>query len=251
MQGLLFYIPYFLWESYEGQKLRKLVQGLQEESPLLKLSPQIRDNIQLLADFITTSWSNKPLYCRFYFLCVVLSFLHVCFQLWFINYFLNGIFMNYGFDGIYKVLTAEGYDDEFQGWQSIFPRMTKCNFFKYGPSGTLQTKDALCVLALNNISEKVFLILWLWLLILALVTTIYLSWLIILMAVPQFRLCYFFMPKNNLGLKRIMAKADFEDWFLLHLLYKNLDEILLNELVYCLELNLISSRCITPTIQHE
>ena len=31
----------------------------------------------------------------------------------------------------------------------IFPRVTKCSFFKYGPSGTIQTHDAICVLPVH------------------------------------------------------------------------------------------------------
>ena len=32
----------------------------------------------------------------------------------------------------------------------IFPRVTKCSFFKYGPSGTIQTHDAICVLPVHT-----------------------------------------------------------------------------------------------------
>ena len=35
----------------------------------------------------------------------------------------------------------------------IFPRMTKCTFNKFGPGGTLQRRDALCVLPVNIINE--------------------------------------------------------------------------------------------------
>jgi hypothetical protein len=37
----------------------------------------------------------------------------------------------------------------------VFPRLTKCTFYNYGSSGTIQAHDALCVLALNIINEKV------------------------------------------------------------------------------------------------
>ena len=33
----------------------------------------------------------------------------------------------------------------------IFPRVTKCSFFKYGPSGTIQTHDAICVLPVHTV----------------------------------------------------------------------------------------------------
>ena len=37
----------------------------------------------------------------------------------------------------------------------VFPKVTKCTFFKYGTSGTIESRDGLCILALNVINEKV------------------------------------------------------------------------------------------------
>lgn len=37
----------------------------------------------------------------------------------------------------------------------VFPRMTKCHFHKFGPSGTLERHDAFCLLPLNILNEKV------------------------------------------------------------------------------------------------
>ena len=37
----------------------------------------------------------------------------------------------------------------------VFPRVTKCDWHHYGPSGSIQKVDALCVLAVNIINEKV------------------------------------------------------------------------------------------------
>ena len=37
----------------------------------------------------------------------------------------------------------------------LFPKMSKCNIQIYGPSGTLQRFDALCVLPLNILHDKV------------------------------------------------------------------------------------------------
>ena len=38
----------------------------------------------------------------------------------------------------------------------LFPKMTKCTMFTYGPSGTAQNHDGLCVMPVNVINEKVF-----------------------------------------------------------------------------------------------
>lgn len=55
-------------------------------------------------------------------------------------------FINVQYDLVYK----------FTGWQSLLMfRMTKCMFQKFGPSGTIEKLDALCVLGMNIINEKV------------------------------------------------------------------------------------------------
>jgi hypothetical protein len=42
----------------------------------------------------------------------------------------------------------------------IFPKMTKCTFSRYGPSGGGEKIDALCVVPLNVLNEKIFFVLW-------------------------------------------------------------------------------------------
>ena len=36
----------------------------------------------------------------------------------------------------------------------VFPKMTKCTLNTYGPSGTVQNHDALCVMTVNVLNEK-------------------------------------------------------------------------------------------------
>ena len=38
----------------------------------------------------------------------------------------------------------------------VFPQVTKCSFFKYGSSDTLQTHDSICVLSINIMNEKIY-----------------------------------------------------------------------------------------------
>jgi hypothetical protein len=44
----------------------------------------------------------------------------------------------------------------------VFPEVTKCTFRKRGPSGTFHHHDALCVMALNIATEKIYIFLWFW-----------------------------------------------------------------------------------------
>lgn len=70
---------------------------------------------------------------------------------------------------------------------AIFPRMTKCTFHKYGASGSLQKHDALCVLALNILNEKIYIFLWFWLIVLAVMSGIVLLYSSALVVLPSVR----------------------------------------------------------------
>ena len=63
-------------------------------------------------------------------------------------------------------------EDRIDPMSRIFPKMTKCIFHKYGGSGTIQRFDALCVLSMNILNEKIYIFLWFWLIILAVITAI-------------------------------------------------------------------------------
>ena len=55
----------------------------------------------------------------------------------------------------------------------VFPKVAKCTFTKSGPTGTIQTFDGLCVLPINIINEKIYLFMWFWFIILAIITAIF------------------------------------------------------------------------------
>jgi len=50
--------------------------------------------------------------------------------------------------------------------ERLFPTQAKCTIHNFGPSGTIQTQDALCILTVNLINQKVFLVIWVWLVLL-------------------------------------------------------------------------------------
>jgi hypothetical protein len=51
-------------------------------------------------------------------------------------------------------------------------RVTKCDFHKFGPSGTIVNIDVMCVLPQNAFSEKMFAVMWFWCIGLAVVTAV-------------------------------------------------------------------------------
>lgn len=131
-------------------------------------------------------WASRLIICEH------LNLLNLIIQVAFTNRFLGGQFYTLGVDFI---------RDDFRGFNSpwrefsflffetnfsssgimdsldmVFPKVTKCHFFKYGASGSIQKLDALCVMALNVINEKIFIFLWFWYILLAFVSCMALVW---------------------------------------------------------------------------
>ena len=78
-----------------------------------------------------------------------------------------------------------------QGPTYFYFQVTKCTFNNYGPSGTVENKDGLCVLAMNIINEKIYIFLWFWFLTLCVWTGVHLFIRILSMALINFRYVIF------------------------------------------------------------
>jgi hypothetical protein len=66
-------------------------------------------------------------------------------------------------------------------------QVAKCTFQKYGPSGTIQTVDGLCVLLLNIMNEKIYILLWFWFVGLAILSGLQLVWRLATLTSGRFR----------------------------------------------------------------
>lgn len=75
------------------------------------------------------------------------------------HWLLKGKFFSYGC----FFFNFRGVDED--PFSEVFPKTTKCKYRNYGPSGSLRTYDFLCVLPLNVLNEKIYLVLWLWMII--------------------------------------------------------------------------------------
>ena len=53
-----------------------------------------------------------------------------------------------------------------------FPRVASCTFWKYGSGGKPTGHQAICILALNIVIDKVYLILWYWYFVIAILALI-------------------------------------------------------------------------------
>lgn len=88
--------------------------------------------------------------------------INICTNIYITNKFLGGTFLTYGIE-VFKYRQNRNYQfNQSNPMETIFPRLTKCDFNKYGPSGTIQNIDALCILAQNSLNDKIYLFLWVW-----------------------------------------------------------------------------------------
>ena len=131
------------------------------------------------------SWHRR--YTITFFLCEALN-LGVTFAVWFItDYFLVGRFKQYGHDfhTYFYGLVIDGPDEPLNPMESVFPKVSKCTFHKFGYSGTQEKIDGLCVLPLNIINEKVYYFLWFWYLVCFAISTGVFFGRLILVSIPQ------------------------------------------------------------------
>ena len=104
--------------------------------------------------------------------------------------------------------------------------------FKY--AGTIQRHDALCILALNIINEKIYTFLWFWFIILAIITSIDFLVRIIILLMPPVRM---FLLRSRLSVPQkddadvITQRCSIGDWLLVDFLSKNMDTMIFSNVV--------------------
>ena len=118
-----------------------------------------------------------------------------------------------------EVLQVKGISSKIrliQGLAYFYFQVTKCTFNNYGPSGTVENKDGLCVLAINIINEKIYIFLWFWFLTLCVWTGVHLFIRILSMALINFRYVIFgifFLKFYDILLKSVIFR--FQIFFLI------------------------------------
>jgi len=107
--------------------------------------------------------------------------------------------------------------------------------------GTVEKKDGLCVLALNIINEKIYIFLWFWMVFLAVVTGLVLIYRFSVILGSQIRTAII-ARKGTKKTKRSDVDAILEpeslgffaklgDWVVLYLLVRNLNNIVVHDLI--------------------
>jgi len=126
----------------------------------------------------------------------------------------------------------------------VFPKVGVCNYQRYGRGGGQETKNALCVLSLNMINDKVFAILWFWhcILLFAGINRILTRSVQIFSSRIRFFLMKMMMHRylsNNKHTKHIhhyIVNCSIGDWFVLYQMSKNTNKRFFAEFLALLSL---------------
>jgi len=177
---------------------------------------------------VNRNWAGKMVFCE------VLNLLNCVLQIYLTHLFLGRQFLMLGFDFI---------EDNFLGIMDtldiIFPKVTKCHFHKYGASGTIQRHDALCVMALNVINEKIFTVMWFWYGVLLTVSILSLMWRLLTLYLHSrsnaFNGFVFSMvcpgKMNPWDMLVVTNNFYFSDWLFLFYLAKNMEAYLFRQML--------------------
>lgn len=155
-----------------------------------------------------------------------------------INIYWTDVFLGHNFFRLGPEALSRGLSSEIDILDEVFPKVTKCDFYKYGPSGSIQKFDALCVMALNIVNEKIYLILWFWFVILLVCSLIGLLWRITTWILHsrsvQFNQWVFSSTcPGKLKFSEmctVTREAHYADWLFLYYIAKSLNGHLFNEL---------------------
>ncbi len=227
LQGCFFYAPHMIFKAWEGGKVRGIISGL-HNYVLDRGDRKSRERTlaEYFADALGTHnfWALKQLFVEF------LNLVNVVANIYFVDIFLGGEFSTYGSD-VVRFLDADP-ETRIDPMAVVFPRVTKCTFTKYGPSGTVQTHDAICVLPINIVNEKIYVVMWFWLVVLSALTVVSLLYHIFFMITPAATKMYLgarAMNQRELGLDEIARHCELGDWKLLYLLGRNMEPVVLGE----------------------
>lgn len=229
-QGLLFYTPHWFWKNWEEGKMRMISDGMRG---VLTCQREDRKKTQSrLVQYMFDTLHMHNVYAFGYFFCEALNFVNVLGNIFFLDTFLGNAFLTYGSDVVR--FSGRNQENRTDPMIAVFPRVTKCTFHKYGPSGTIQKHDAMCVLALNIINEKIFIFLWFWFIILATLSALALLYSLIIVVLPSTRetiLKRRFKFSTPNGVSTLVEKTQVGDFLLIHLLGQNLNMVVFGEVL--------------------
>ena len=212
------------------EKRDKLVKVRFFQCRYLQDETLVCPNFQFFTDNIHNKYNIYYfgfIFCEFLNLVVVLAVFLLT------DRFLHYKFMTYGFRvwSYYSLPVEEQRSPTINPMCETFPRIAACSYHRFGGAGEGSNIEALCILALNVINDKVFLVIWWWLFLLVWLGVLRIIFRSVQMYSARLRFCmlnlrmhrYFKRNENIDKVKQYIYVCSRGDWFVLYQLSKNLN----------------------------
>lgn len=252
-QAVIFYIPRCIWLMLEGGLMSYIVKGTTG-----RVVDDAEDKIGRMLKHFQEHVHNKfNRYAFGFFCCELLNPILSLFSVYLTHKFLRDQYLSYGLlvYRFYSVAPEERtLSNMVDPMCEVFPKMAACHYHRYGMGGREDDRHAICILGLNMINDKVFVLLWVWHVFLVLVGSIR-----ILTRSSQLlsaKIRYFLMRlkmqryfKNNAHVKHIqhyVRHCSIGDWFVLYQMSKNLNKRFFAEFFTLLALTVNPDPSIEP-----
>lgn len=122
--------------------------------------------------------------------------------------------------------------------EQIFPRVAKCIYEPYGPSGSTQIFDAVCLLPSNILNQKIFIIIWIWFILQMIISILnMLYWFVIIYSKEARIHVLYAKTLKSVSYKVLniaMKNTQFGHFFILNQIAKNVNAMTFFELLSCL-----------------
>jgi hypothetical protein len=185
--AMLFLVPRFLWHAFTrqgGLNIRRLVQTIKEKPDAEKGVDFVKRVFKSYLDTQNTLHGTICCGCRCrnfylgytitYFAIKILYIINTLSQFFLLNAFLSFNFSSYGVEAIRKLFSG---DDWFESPR--FPRVTMCDFMIRHLGSNQHWYAIQCTLPINLYNEKIFLGIWIWLIVLTILNFFsIISWII-------------------------------------------------------------------------
>ncbi|EAT41633.1 AAEL006726-PA [Aedes aegypti] len=230
IQAFLFSFPKHLWRFCERGRLETLCHNL---TSILSPGAWTRKRKALTLLYLTQeSRKGHNKYALIFIGCEILNFFIVLLNMFLMNFLFGGFWASYQ-PAIQALLSLD-----MNAWTSynslVFPKLAKCDFSYIGPSGSKQNFDALCLLPQNIVNEKIFAFLWLWFIVLAVVSGVQLCYRLAQLSCRSVRFQLLFSlldPISYHRLKRVVREANIGYWFLLYQMARNINKGVMREII--------------------
>jgi len=237
IQVAMFYLPRFIWKNYEGGVMKLLTNGLMDITCFMDGDAK-SDGLSRISKFYRMSGNGRGKFFTMFLFCEILNFVNVIGQIFFMDRFLGYQFSTFGTDVLSQ--TEGNLTERTDALNMVFPKVAKCTFNKFGVSGSVQSHDALCVLSLNIINEKIYVAMWFWFVFLASLSAAFLVYRLVLIFSTDLRVYVLFSKCEGL-VRKEKVRAALEnpdhnmmqrlgDYWMLYLLTKNLNPLVAKDM---------------------